>query len=206
MWIQLLCLMQPKMNKIHFWVVRDTSHQGYYYYFLKNSIRILCHVLMTVLSCGLKPINFSLIPLMRCFSSQVDFTSCGGFLCIAAILLMITGIVTAVILSFQYVRTLRSWSFNSFPSARASPCDMLRRSGADLWDWFHIQSPVFCHSTGPLAAYALRCNWSHCLHPGESPLTRIERNPSSLLQLLLKGHISPYVLEFTNWFFRNCSI
>ncbi|XP_042074471.1 protein lifeguard 3 isoform X3 [Haplochromis burtoni] len=33
----------------------------------------------------------------------VDFTSCGGFLCIAAVLLMIIGIVTAIVLSFQYV-------------------------------------------------------------------------------------------------------
>lgn len=45
---------------------------------------------------------------MACFSLQVDFTSCGGLLCIAAVLLMIIGIVTAIVLSFQYVRTL--WS------------------------------------------------------------------------------------------------
>ncbi|XP_013875552.1 protein lifeguard 3 [Austrofundulus limnaeus] len=38
-----------------------------------------------------------------CFQTKVDFTSCGGFLCIAAVLLMIIGIVTAVVLSFQYV-------------------------------------------------------------------------------------------------------
>ncbi|XP_040913467.1 protein lifeguard 3-like [Toxotes jaculatrix] len=38
-----------------------------------------------------------------CFQTKVDFTSCGGLLCIAAVLLMIIGIVTAVVLSFQYV-------------------------------------------------------------------------------------------------------
>uniref|UniRef100_A0A3Q3MKG7 Protein lifeguard 3-like n=1 Tax=Mastacembelus armatus TaxID=205130 RepID=A0A3Q3MKG7_9TELE len=38
-----------------------------------------------------------------CFQTKVDFTSCGGFLCIAAILLMIIGVVTAIVLSFQYV-------------------------------------------------------------------------------------------------------
>ncbi|KAM3607398.1 uncharacterized protein V6R79_007158 [Siganus canaliculatus] len=38
-----------------------------------------------------------------CFQTKVDFTSCGGFLCIAAVLLMIVGIVTAVVLSVQYV-------------------------------------------------------------------------------------------------------
>ncbi|XP_077435720.1 protein lifeguard 3 [Vanacampus margaritifer] len=38
-----------------------------------------------------------------CFQTKVDFTSCGGFLCIAAILLVIIGAVTAVVLSFHYV-------------------------------------------------------------------------------------------------------
>ncbi|XP_077392157.1 protein lifeguard 3-like [Festucalex cinctus] len=38
-----------------------------------------------------------------CFQTKVDFTSCGGFLCIAAILLVILGTVTAVVLSFHYV-------------------------------------------------------------------------------------------------------
>uniref|UniRef100_A0A3P8SVK1 Transmembrane BAX inhibitor motif containing 1 n=1 Tax=Amphiprion percula TaxID=161767 RepID=A0A3P8SVK1_AMPPE len=38
-----------------------------------------------------------------CFQTKVDFTSCGGLLSIAAVLLMIIGIVTAVVLSFQYV-------------------------------------------------------------------------------------------------------
>ncbi|XP_023280657.1 protein lifeguard 3-like [Seriola lalandi dorsalis] len=38
-----------------------------------------------------------------CFQTKVDFTSCGGLLCIAAVLLMIIGIVTAIVLSFQYV-------------------------------------------------------------------------------------------------------
>ncbi|XP_028249345.1 protein lifeguard 3-like [Parambassis ranga] len=38
-----------------------------------------------------------------CFQTKVDFTSCGGLLCIAAVLLTITGIVTAVVLSFKYV-------------------------------------------------------------------------------------------------------
>ncbi|XP_033473604.1 protein lifeguard 3 [Epinephelus lanceolatus] len=38
-----------------------------------------------------------------CFQTKVDFTSCGGFLCIASIVLLIIGIVTAIVLSFQYV-------------------------------------------------------------------------------------------------------
>ncbi|XP_034418095.1 protein lifeguard 3-like [Cyclopterus lumpus] len=38
-----------------------------------------------------------------CFQTKVDFTSCGGLLCISSVVLMIIGIVTAVVLSFQYV-------------------------------------------------------------------------------------------------------
>ncbi|XP_077473444.1 protein lifeguard 3 [Stigmatopora argus] len=38
-----------------------------------------------------------------CFQTKVDFTSCGGFLCIASILLVIIGAVTAIVLSFHYV-------------------------------------------------------------------------------------------------------
>lgn len=38
-----------------------------------------------------------------CFQTKVDFTSCGGLLCILAVLLTIIGIVTAIVLSFQYV-------------------------------------------------------------------------------------------------------
>ncbi|KAM9803600.1 protein lifeguard 3 isoform 2-T3 [Syngnathus typhle] len=38
-----------------------------------------------------------------CFQTKVDFTSCGGFLCIAAILLVILGMVTSIVLAFHYV-------------------------------------------------------------------------------------------------------
>ncbi|KAK7938524.1 hypothetical protein WMY93_001850 [Mugilogobius chulae] len=38
-----------------------------------------------------------------CFQTKVDFTSCGGLLCISAVLLTIIGIVTAVVLTFQYI-------------------------------------------------------------------------------------------------------
>uniref|UniRef100_A0A8C7XX81 Transmembrane BAX inhibitor motif containing 1b n=1 Tax=Oryzias sinensis TaxID=183150 RepID=A0A8C7XX81_9TELE len=41
-----------------------------------------------------------------CFQTKVDLTSCSGLLCIAGVLLMIIGIVTAVVLSFQYVHWL----------------------------------------------------------------------------------------------------
>ncbi|CAL8267583.1 unnamed protein product [Lota lota] len=41
-----------------------------------------------------------------CFQTKVDFTSCGGLLCILAVLLMILGIVVAVVLSYQYIPCL----------------------------------------------------------------------------------------------------
>lgn len=86
---------------------RHVSHT-HTHIFLFHLILILFHNSLTALSCSLKHISFTFIPLMTCFSSQVDFTSCGGFLCIAAVLLMIIGIVTAIVLSFQYVSLL--WS------------------------------------------------------------------------------------------------
>ncbi|KPP76816.1 protein lifeguard 3-like [Scleropages formosus] len=38
-----------------------------------------------------------------CFQTKVDFTSCGGFFCVLGIVVMVTGIITAIVLSFKYV-------------------------------------------------------------------------------------------------------
>ncbi|XP_037704725.1 protein lifeguard 3 [Choloepus didactylus] len=38
-----------------------------------------------------------------CFQTKVDFTSCAGLFCVLGIVLMVTGIVTAIVLSFKYV-------------------------------------------------------------------------------------------------------
>ncbi|CAB1328404.1 unnamed protein product, partial [Coregonus sp. 'balchen'] len=38
-----------------------------------------------------------------CFQTKVDFTSCGGLFSILAIVLLVTGIITAIVLSFKYV-------------------------------------------------------------------------------------------------------
>lgn len=91
-----LCLMQVKMNKLHF-----GGYKACPFFFLSSFIKIT-----STAPCGLKLNNFTFILLMTCFSSQVDFTSCGGLLCILAVLLTIIGIVTAIVLSFQYVRIL----------------------------------------------------------------------------------------------------
>lgn len=36
-------------------------------------------------------------------SCQVDFTSCTGLFCVLGIVMMVTGIVSAIVLSFKYV-------------------------------------------------------------------------------------------------------
>lgn len=99
--IQLLCLMQLQMELLHFfgWYL---THSPHVFLSPRNFDPLLrfhaaWSTLTSLSSC-----------LIACFSSQVDFTSCGGFLCIAAAVLVIIGIVTGVVLSFQYVRT--AWS------------------------------------------------------------------------------------------------
>ncbi|KAF6723359.1 Protein lifeguard 3 [Oryzias melastigma] len=78
-----------------------------------------------------------------CFQTKVDLTSCSGLLCISGVLLMIIGIVTAVVLSFQYVRLFCCDAFS---------LDTL------------LSGSLFPHSTGALASHALRCNRSGRLH------------------------------------------
>ncbi|XP_055071211.1 protein lifeguard 3 isoform X1 [Misgurnus anguillicaudatus] len=38
-----------------------------------------------------------------CFQTKVDFTSCNGLLCVLCVVLLVTGIITSIVLSFQYV-------------------------------------------------------------------------------------------------------
>ncbi|XP_048056558.1 transmembrane BAX inhibitor motif containing 1a isoform X1 [Megalobrama amblycephala] len=38
-----------------------------------------------------------------CFQTKVDFTKCAGFFCILGIVVFVTGIITAIVLSFKYV-------------------------------------------------------------------------------------------------------
>ncbi|XP_006036519.1 protein lifeguard 3 [Alligator sinensis] len=41
-----------------------------------------------------------------CFQTKVDFTSCTGLFCVLGIVITVTGIVTAIVLSFKYVSFL----------------------------------------------------------------------------------------------------
>nr|XP_023700347.1 protein lifeguard 3 [Paramormyrops kingsleyae] len=38
-----------------------------------------------------------------CFQTKVDFTSCGGFFCVLGMVVFVTGIITAIVLSFKYI-------------------------------------------------------------------------------------------------------
>ncbi|XP_020724564.1 protein lifeguard 3 [Odocoileus virginianus] len=38
-----------------------------------------------------------------CFQTKVDFTSCTGLFCVLGIVMMVTGIITAIVLAFKYV-------------------------------------------------------------------------------------------------------
>lgn len=167
MWIQLFCVMQFEIFMWNFLLVHGMSSQHLKKQ-QKKLLLLFSFKLVTLSLLAWSILKSPFIRLMACFSSQVDFTSCGGFLCIAAVLLMIIGIITAIVLSFQYVRTLvvscNFFSLFMFLTVSGSRKNQYR---------VHIQRPFLCHPTGPLAAYALCCNWSHRLHPGGSTLTWI---------------------------------
>ncbi|CAN9503257.1 unnamed protein product [Ophioblennius macclurei] len=38
-----------------------------------------------------------------CFQTKVDFTKCRGFFCVLGIVMLVTGIITAIVLSFKYI-------------------------------------------------------------------------------------------------------
>uniref|UniRef100_A0A8C1Y2W6 Protein lifeguard 3-like n=2 Tax=Cyprinus carpio TaxID=7962 RepID=A0A8C1Y2W6_CYPCA len=38
-----------------------------------------------------------------CFQTKVDFTKCSGFFCVLGIVVFVTGIITAIVLSFKYI-------------------------------------------------------------------------------------------------------
>ncbi|XP_046778091.1 protein lifeguard 3 isoform X2 [Gallus gallus] len=45
----------------------------------------------------------AIIVTIFCFQTKVDFTSCTGLFCVLGIVVMVTGIVTVIVLSFKYV-------------------------------------------------------------------------------------------------------
>ncbi|XP_074823123.1 protein lifeguard 3 isoform X2 [Natator depressus] len=48
----------------------------------------------------------AIIVTVFCFQTKVDFTSCTGLFCVLGIVVMVTGIITAIVLSFKYVAWL----------------------------------------------------------------------------------------------------
>lgn len=45
----------------------------------------------------------AIIVTVFCFQTKVDFTSCAGLFCVLGIVVMVTGIITAIVLAFKYV-------------------------------------------------------------------------------------------------------
>ncbi|KAM7378894.1 hypothetical protein PAMP_004486 [Pampus punctatissimus] len=41
-----------------------------------------------------------------CFQTKVDFTKCHGLLCVLAIVIFVTGIITSIVLAFKYIKWL----------------------------------------------------------------------------------------------------
>ncbi|EMP35163.1 Transmembrane BAX inhibitor motif-containing protein 1 [Chelonia mydas] len=48
----------------------------------------------------------AIIVTVFCFQTKVDFTSCTGLFCVLGIVVMVTGIITAIVLSFKYIAWL----------------------------------------------------------------------------------------------------
>ncbi|XP_061465256.1 protein lifeguard 3-like [Rhineura floridana] len=45
----------------------------------------------------------AIIVTIFCFQTKVDFTSCAGLFCVLGIVVMVTGIITAIVLAFKYI-------------------------------------------------------------------------------------------------------
>ncbi|XP_026878399.1 protein lifeguard 3 isoform X2 [Electrophorus electricus] len=56
-----------------------------------------------------------------CFQTKVDFTSCTGLFCVLAMVVLVTGIIATVVLSFQYV-SVNKPSFSPACRFRGSIC------------------------------------------------------------------------------------
>ncbi|XP_054827111.1 protein lifeguard 3-like isoform X2 [Eublepharis macularius] len=56
-----------------------------------------------VLLAGIITAIVAIIVTIFCFQTKVDFTSCTGLFCVLGIVVMVTGIITAIVLSFKYI-------------------------------------------------------------------------------------------------------
>lgn len=81
---------------------------------------------------------------------QVDFTKCAGFFTILGIVVFVTGIITAIVLSFKYVSMT------------------LRLVFAQKLQFVHLTVIFFVCFSGPMASHALCSYRSHCIHSGMS--------------------------------------
>ncbi|XP_033017020.1 protein lifeguard 3-like [Lacerta agilis] len=56
-----------------------------------------------VIICMIITAIVAIIVTVFCFQTKVDFTSCTGLFCVLGIVVMVTGIITAIVLAFKYV-------------------------------------------------------------------------------------------------------
>ncbi|KTG33114.1 hypothetical protein cypCar_00008946 [Cyprinus carpio] len=76
--------------------------------FLALGITAIVCIIVTIFCFQTKYHNFYSLQLLRFLSfEQVDFTSCTGLLCALCVVLLVTGIITSIVLSFQYVPWLQ---------------------------------------------------------------------------------------------------
>ncbi|CAI5762746.1 Uncharacterized protein PODLI_1B002749 [Podarcis lilfordi] len=56
-----------------------------------------------VIICMIITAIVAIVVTIFCFQTKVDFTSCTGLFCVLGIVVMVTGIITAIVLAFKYV-------------------------------------------------------------------------------------------------------
>ncbi|XP_034983751.1 protein lifeguard 3 isoform X2 [Zootoca vivipara] len=56
-----------------------------------------------VIICMIITAIVAIVVTVFCFQTKVDFTSCTGLFCVLGIVVMVTGIITAIVLAFKYV-------------------------------------------------------------------------------------------------------
>lgn len=108
---------------------------------------------------GCRAIALSRLLKTKFFSLKVDFTKCKGLFCVLGIVVFVTGIISAIVLSFKYV-SLRLLGKQQFLS------------------WPHDVLTLFCFVAGSVASHALCSSGNHRLHFGEysiNPLQTQER-------------------------------
>ncbi|XP_067385547.1 protein lifeguard 3 [Emydura macquarii macquarii] len=73
--------------------------------FMTGTIASMYSTKAVLISMGITAV-VAIIVTIFCFQTKVDFTSCTGLFCVLGIVVMVTGIITAIVLSFKYIAWL----------------------------------------------------------------------------------------------------